>query len=299
MKRWKRKVRLAVGGAAVAALLVVVVSPRIYGKPKKGDAASPGQNRAGTTMVNSRAGQVGVGGGDRASQLREEACQVCHSFDREKPSESCMTCHSGPKVRIAQQVKAAYGDVAFPHAKHATIPPKKCPALVEKKTEFRLGKQLLSMEQCLKCHAEQGASQECQSCHRVQRKDVKPSSHVAGFDRAHGDLSEMGNARCAVCHERNFCQDCHLEKEPQNHTLVWKKRAHGRLAMIDRSSCKTCHRTDFCVDCHAEICPYTLRIGWYSRPWTSQCRDCHVPGGHGGCIVCAGACSMCHQETLP
>jgi len=222
---------------------------------------------------------------EKAGLPPEGTCQACHEFDRDKPSETCLKCHSSVKVSISRKVKPGYADVIFSHAKHEGVDCSDCHAGVEKSTELTRGKYIPSMDQCLKCHTELGVSVECQTCHKVLRKEERPSSHGAGFDRAHGMLSQLADARCSICHQESYCQECHLEKEPRNHTFAWKKKAHGGLAMIDRSSCQTCHKTDFCVVCHSETRPTNHAAGW-GNPLNSHCQTCHLPLSTSGCAIC-------------
>ncbi len=278
-------------------LLVVLLCPLIYGKPRKADLIFSHEHHIKELELSCDICHEGAATEEQAGLPPEELCQACHEFDRENPSKACLTCHSSMEVQIAREKRPEYADVIFSHAKHAGLECGDCHSGVEASTEVRRGKYNPSMERCLKCHAELGVSQECQSCHKVLRKDEKPSSHGAGFERAHGMLSEMENATCSICHQKNSCDECHLEKEPQNHTFLWKKKAHGRLSMIDRSSCKTCHRTDFCVVCHSEARPTNHR-GGYGNPLNSHCQGCHLPLSTSGCAVCHKTLES-HFSVLP
>jgi len=297
MKGGKKKTGLVAGGASIVALLLAVLCPGIYGKPKKADLIFGHQYHIKELELTCDACHEGAATEEKAGLPPEETCQACHEFDREEPSKTCLTCHSSMKVKIVRKKKPGYADIVFSHLKHAGLECSECHPGVEKSAEVRRGRYLPSMERCLKCHAELGVSQECRSCHQVLRKEEKPSSHGAGFDRAHGMLSETRDARCGICHQKNYCQECHLEKEPQNHTFLWKKKAHGRLAMIDRSSCRTCHRTDFCVACHSQTRPISHR-GGYGNPPNTHCQSCHLPLSTSGCAVCHKTLES-HFSALP
>ena len=277
--------RSMIGGASIIALLLCVLGTHIYGKPRKADLIFGHHYHIEKMELGCDSCHEGADTEDEAGLPPEETCQACHDFDRQKPSKACLTCHSSMKVKIARTKKPEYADVIFSHGKHGGMECSECHPGVEKSREVRRGKYIPSMELCLKCHAELDVSQECQSCHKVLRKEEKPSSHGAGFDRAHGMLSKAHEARCSICHQKNACQECHLEKEPRNHTFLWKKKAHGRLAMIDRSSCQTCHRTDFCVDCHSQTRPTNHTGGW-GNPRNSHCYTCHLPLSTSGCAIC-------------
>jgi hypothetical protein len=285
MRRSTSGTMWVIGGASVIALFLAVLCPYIYGRPKKADLIFNHKYHTKDLELSCDTCHEGATTEVEAGLPSEETCQVCHEFDREKPSKACLTCHSTTKPKIARERKAEYADVIFSHAKHAGMECGECHPGVEKSTQIRRGKYIPTMERCLKCHAELGVSQECETCHEVVRKEEKPSSHGAGFDRAHGTLSEMKDAQCALCHQSDFCQECHLEKKPQSHTLLWKTKAHGRLAMVDRSSCKTCHRTDFCIACHTETEPISHNGGWGS-PQNTHCLTCHLPLSMTGCFVC-------------
>ncbi len=285
------------GAASSVTLVSVLLSPQIYGRPKKADLIFSHKQHIKEMELTCDACHEGAAKEETAGLPSESTCQTCHDFDREKPSKACLTCHSSVEVKIARRKGAEYADVSFSHVKHANVECSDCHPGVEKSTEIERGKYIPSMEQCLKCHAELGVSQECQSCHKVLRKEERPASHGAGFDRAHGRLSEMRNARCAVCHQSRFCQECHLSQEPQSHTFLWKTKTHGRLSMIDRSSCQTCHRTDFCVACHSETRPTNHAGGW-GNPRNTHCQSCHLPLSTSGCGVCHKTTES-HFSVLP
>lgn len=297
MRHRKNKIRALAGGGSAVAVLAALLCPLIYGKPKKADLVFSHQYHVKELELECVACHEGATTEEQAGLPPEETCQACHDFDREKPSEACLTCHSSMAVKILRKKLPAHDDVAFSHVKHAGLECSECHQGIEKSTQIRRGKYIPSMEQCLKCHAELGVSQECQSCHRVLRKERKPFSHGAGFQRTHGPLSEMKGARCSVCHERDYCQECHLEKEPRSHTFLWKTRTHGRLSMIDRSSCMTCHRTDFCVACHSETRPTSHR-GGYGNPQNTHCQTCHLPLSTSGCAICHKTLES-HFSVLP
>jgi hypothetical protein len=297
MKGRNKRRGLAIGVSAGVALLAALLCSFSDSKPKKDDLVFSHRYHVKELELECEACHEGATTEEKAGLPPEETCQACHDFDREKPSEACLTCHSSTEVKIIRKRIREYADTIFSHEKHAGLECSDCHKGVENAAEISRGKYLPSMEDCMACHGELGVSRECKTCHRVLRKEEKPSSHGAGFERSHGMLSEMKDARCTVCHQKNFCQECHLEQEPQNHTYLWKKQAHGRLSMIDRSSCKTCHRTDFCTTCHAETRPTSHR-GGFGNPLNSHCQTCHLPLSASGCGLCHRTLES-HNETRP
>ena len=285
MKAGTRHIGVLTGAIGFIAFLLALVCSHIYGRANRADLIFSHQYHIEKAELACDICHEGAATEEKAGLPSEKTCQTCHDFDREKPSKSCLTCHSRLEVRVRREKRPEYADVIFSHVKHAGLECKDCHSGVEKSTEVRRGKYIPSMDQCVKCHAELGIAKECENCHTMLRKNQQPPSHGAGFERGHGMLSQTENARCDLCHHESYCQECHLEKEPQNHTFLWKKKAHGEPAMIDRSSCMTCHRTDFCIICHSQTRPTSHRPGW-GNPRNTHCQTCHLPLSTSGCVVC-------------
>jgi hypothetical protein len=107
-------------------------------------------------------------------------------------------------------------------------------------------------------------------------KFEKPASHDDKdfrTSKGHGDLAEHGNRSCAVCHARDFCEQCHVNapevkaiqalapdprslalkvelKAPASHEESRFLSRHGGMAKRDPTRCAFCHTQQSCVTCH-------------------------------------------------
>lgn len=125
---------------------------------------------------------------------------------------------------------------------------------------------------CGVCHTQQS----CRTCH-VSTPEVastlasappgapagppaarkRPSSHDAGWVRAHGHDADADPRSCAGCHAQEDCLACHLPDaavQPGNavHPADWMAR-HPAAAWSQETSCADCHDPKgFCAACHEE-----------------------------------------------
>jgi hypothetical protein len=133
----------------------------------------------------------------------------------------------------------------------------------------------------------------CATCHlplaqakRLTVRDVAafaapPDHALTGWggrgENAHGAAARRGMpgaARCAVCHARDFCMQCHVDApdqvaiqalapDPRALAIVAHLRApawhadpsflsrHGGMARRAAQQCSTCHTRESCIACHA------------------------------------------------
>ena len=143
---------------------------------------------------------------------------------------------------------------------------------------------LPTMARCLECHDGETAASACEVCHQLQRRDLRPPSHDATWQRRHGRQAreELYGYQCALCHTEDGCQSCHAVRKPQSHTLRFLRSAHGRAANHDRGACAVCHEADFCQNCHSQPPPdhtpaFTSSGGHKdaARLRTRSCLTCH------------------------
>ncbi|MEW6743651.1 MAG: cytochrome c3 family protein [Planctomycetota bacterium] len=238
-------------------------------------------------------------------------CGACHRRSESgaavKPApEVCAECHElsagspdAPKIlalfRDSQPAGPFFtvlsGEIIFDHERHAGG--LECAACHGEMAQSEsLGAELrISMSQCMACHEDVGAANDCATCHREIRADRRPPSHggpwleVHGLDRRGSDL-----ARCWLCHEERGCEACHLDVKPKDHTNQFRRRGHGLLASMDRARCQVCHQSDFCVRCHEDTRP-SSHIGSFGSPRNRHCALCHLP------VTADPSCSVCHAAT--
>jgi hypothetical protein len=253
------------------------------------------------------------------------SCDDCHPGIRKAGEPAvdiayCRECHDkapagGAVDPVAEYVEPdgktgrwrfyanATSEIKFSHPKHvaANVECATCHGKVaddDLSVSARAGK----MDTCMSCHAAQPARSkaggDCADCHLTIRRDQKPPSHSAGWQRSHGGLAGHDGprgmekeGRCSLCHEQSSCTACHQENPPRDHTAFWAKRGHGlAAASTDRGRCQTCHQQDFCVRCHETTTPSTHMAGWGTG------RQMHCLTCHG--MTAAENCSTCHRSAV-
>ncbi|MHB1404931.1 MAG: cytochrome c3 family protein [Desulfitobacteriaceae bacterium] len=251
------------------------------------------------------------------------------------PNSVCESCHTEARTITPS------GDIKIPHDKHLAqgIACVTCHSGVAHGTiserqvtidgnferwNSTLGRQnmvssfrTLDMNQCLECHKERKAPQECKTCHT---KIVPPPSHQTPAwvqNGVHGQEAFQSTTQCNKCHNNTLafnavhrsdpvteyarsntlCVTCHLKK-PASHNVSWVAQ-HGNPASKNERSCLVCHesatvkKTDnapatVCKSCHGQphriptAHPIPLPKGTLPN---SECYQCHQ----------AAQCSRCHH----
>ena len=216
--------------------------------------------------------------------------------------ESCASCHDGTvEERVDWAAPAAPpSNFRFTHADHVKKSGEKRPAdstVVCTDCHTPRGGAWLTIKrtisrQCLDCHQYRMAhfsapDTACGICHYpLAEATALPEERVAKFEKpeshdeegfltakGHGESAEKGDQRCAFCHARDFCIQCHVNAPeveaiqilaPDPRSLAIKaelevpaspKEArfltdHGGRAKRDPESCATCHSQESCTACH-------------------------------------------------
>lgn len=157
------------------------------------------------------------------------------------------------------------------------------------------------MELCTDCHGRGGAAAgaegktaaellACAVCHETIRADVPPEDHRGLWGQIHGEelafgLDEEEARRCAYCHRRDFCTECHDREKPRSHNQYFRIRGHGIEASLERDRCSVCHLEDFCIRCHQGTRPQSHTGSWLRAPFR-HCDSCHLPLESQRCTVC-------------
>ncbi|MHB8763105.1 MAG: hypothetical protein ACYDA8_01985 [Deferrisomatales bacterium] len=229
-----------------------------------------------------------------------EPCKACHEIDEKAPSEACLTCHTRPDGQGYAVAPAArgrsYGDLRFDHGPHGDVACDAChPGAAGAATLAAVS--FPRMEACLACHDGATAPAACATCHQTLRRDERPPSHGALWERRHGQTADPSARVCGFCHEgRDACRSCHLERQPRSHTPAWGERSHGLQARHDPDACRTCHTASYCSDCHQETPrSHRPRAGWLASGHRLRgavagdgCRVCHRPA--------EPSCTPCHPS---
>ena len=163
-----------------------------------------------------------------------------------------------------------------------------------------VGAYTIGMSPCLRCHDNQQASAECESCHF---KDIGFAAHV-NFDPRPNRL--VPDTRCGSCHDQTQCDACHGIRMP--HTPEFLSAGHPREATLDiwyndGQTCKRCHTStrNPCTSCHRKIGP-----GHPVSHWPSTHGLGGPDVGSTGCnchsylapIRNRNFCGVCHEEYV-
>lgn len=162
-----------------------------------------------------------------------------------------------------------------------------------------VGTWTVGMTPCLRCHDNEQASAECDSCHTL---DVAYAMHA---NREPAPKRLVPETRCGSCHDQAPCDACHGIRMP--HTQEFIDIEHPRAATLDLwenggRTCMRCHtRTrNSCASCHPDPFP-----GHPVGVWRRLHGDGGPDAGLGSCDGCHGQrarisgrnfCGVCHEE---
>ncbi|MEA1996033.1 MAG: hypothetical protein U9N45_00255 [Gemmatimonadota bacterium] len=155
---------------------------------------------------------------------------------------------------------------------------------------------LTGMPLCMDCHdVMQSDDKACTLCH-ISRSVKMPTDHAfPAWKFQHGDEARVEDAaRCAMCHERDLCQQCHQGENlaPRVHPPGYEF-IHALEVRTGRGECSACHEDrSFCFGCHIERQVY---------PRSHQLPGWSVKTGPGGRHAAAGrinieTCASCHGD---
>jgi hypothetical protein len=270
---------------------------------------------------------------------READCLGCHPFERPAAGprtatgdpEVCALCHPVDDAgRVALPLVAARPRALdFDHRRHETAAGAPCrachdPARIQGGTPP-------GMPTCLACH-EDALDGGCARCHlhdgrgrltleRPGRPRLVPQAwmgelaHLDEFAANHAVPARTRREVCESCHDRQFCEGCHLGAaiERRFHPAGWVS-AHGAASRGADLDCVTCHRgQETCRSCHrrAGATLDSPQLGrevprgaslhgetWALRP------ELHAREARrdlGSCVAChAGRdCVTCHATVRP
>ncbi len=227
-----------------------------------------------------------------------DICATCHDVSDD---QTCNLCHSDlENPRIVPRIEKY--NQKFPHNKHlkAGLECQSCHAAVAKQ-ETVLPVLLPTMPECIDCHESRAVVTTCITCHTQEESGKKPMSHTPNFIHSHSDLAQngvinvLGNKKCALCHQPEYCQDCHEGEnlDRRTHPLNFEF-THALAAEGKEHQCFACHTEhQFCIDCHRDrqIMPHNHIAGWVNR----------IPDDGGRHRVEAESdlesCMACHEQN--
>ena len=235
--------------------------------------------------------------GDDPGMPDPDGCAVCHDdIDQDRPPERQVASLFADGTYRAARAALLDDEVVFSHRAHVTDEQSCADCHDDIETNEVIGpEQGVPMADCMACHAERSAPNECADCHTYIDEDWAPEDHHRNWLAGHGLTARAAMPGvvaedCTVCHDRAECVDCHQDEAPLDHTNHFRRRGHGLLAMMDRQRCEACHQPDACDRCHAEALPAS-HTGMFGGVQSLHCLGCHFP------LQSEASCSACHQST--
>jgi nitrate/TMAO reductase-like tetraheme cytochrome c subunit len=211
-------------------------------------------------------------------------------------SAACARCHES-ELRETLEVEARGVRVSHVEPLEAGATCLDCHEI--QSTTGSVGNWTVGMAPCLRCHDNEQASAECESCHT---KDIAYAVHV-NIEPQPRDL--VPNPQCGTCHDETRCDACHGIRMP--HTDDFVRGGHAREATLDiwknaGRTCKRCHTEtrNSCTSCHRTMGP-----GHPVTDWPKVHGLGGPQAGFGSCDGCHGYlathpnrnfCGVCHPE---
>lgn len=210
---------------------------------------------------------------------KKEDCALCHDVSAE---DQCGFCHYENIFEPLVPKKTA---LIYNHQLHVEGEKLECVKCHHGLDTVEYSSQLTSfvpqMNVCYECHNDNTvASNNCAKCH-ASTADLLPVSHKQNdYERFHKFSAKQPNADCAMCHDNNSCESCHvgtsmltaannakdfyapLQTEQfvdgakqqalaRAHDLNYRY-SHGIDLKGKNRECQTCHQVEtFCVECHS------------------------------------------------
>ena len=166
------------------------------------------------------------------------------------------------------------------------------------------------MLSCYRCHgmvhAASGlvASEDCAKCHPPEF-ELKPADHTKAFVKGtHKKRATVQGEYCAMCHQSQFCVDCHTGKNaatggptepviPKDHKKADWIGKHGGLYLAGAGACGSCHDDPSCKRCHETVMPHpTDWLTGHAKAGRLDSEDCNV------CHTDRTACQECHHAVV-
>jgi hypothetical protein len=237
-------------------------------------------------------------------------CLDCHGVrvaHLAAPDSACATCH----LPLVRAVTLTRRDIA----RFAAPPSHAAPDFLSSAGHGTFSRETVGAS-CATCHAREF----CYQCHAGASPPravawlasdarstaiaarASPASHVANFADRHAAAATASTTRCAGCHVRADCLDCHRPNAAAAagyHPAGFVAR-HPAAAYNRETSCGDCHNVGaFCTACHERAglsAAAVLRSGYHdarrfflaghgqaARQGLESCASCHAERD---CLTC-------------
>lgn len=238
------------------------------------------------------------------------SCHAIHTAHLAAPDSTCARCH----VALAQATSLTRADVAGFRAPPSHADPRFGGAAghgaVARRTVAASCATCHAREFCYQCHAGASPPRAIAALASDPRSTAiaarsAPASHGPSFADRHGPAAAAAGSRCAGCHIRTECLDCHrpvAAAGPGYHPAGFLTR-HPAAAYARETACSDCHSVgSFCTACHAQaglVANGVLRSGYHdanrsflfghgqaARQSLESCVACHTERD---CLTCHSA----------
>lgn len=238
------------------------------------------------------------------------SCHAIHTAHLAAPDSTCARCH----VALAQATSLTRADVAGFRAPPSHADPRFGGAAghgaVARRTVAASCATCHAREFCYQCHAGASPPRAIAALASDPRSIAiaarsAPASHGPSFADRHGPAAAAAGSRCAGCHIRTECLDCHrpvAAAGPGYHPAGFLTR-HPAAAYARETACSDCHSVgSFCTACHAQaglVANGVLRSGYHdanrsflfghgqaARQSLESCVACHTERD---CLTCHSA----------
>jgi len=242
-----------------------------------------------------------------------ERCLDCHGIRTAHlaaPDSACAQCH----VALAQATRLTRQDVAAFTAPPSHADPRFAGAdghgAVARRAVGGSCATCHAREFCYQCHAGASPPRAISALASDPRSTAiaargAPASHGGNFADRHGSAAAAAGSRCAGCHVRTECVDCHrpvAAAGPGYHPTGFLNR-HPAATYARETSCSDCHNvSSFCTACHSQaglVANGVLRSGFHdakrffllghgqaARQSLESCVACHTERD---CLTCHSA----------
>jgi hypothetical protein len=210
------------------------------------------------------------------STIPDSACLRCHDLSRS------VTMRFGTLIDHPEHAKRNGSCVSCHKATAHPVPDAERPMVL--------------MAQCFTCHGREAGAKApgtCKTCH-PPTFNMRPESHrPPSWKTQHGKAALADRQPCEMCHEPQFCRDCHGLEMPHPGDWAKGKTGHAVVGRRNRQVCTQCHteQPDFCSMCHHKSYGPSE-----NRPWIDQHPTMVKKRGAAFCMDCHGAvfCFNCH-----
>lgn len=267
---------------------------------------------AGTNPTDTTVGERPAQFDHERHQVLMSNCTTCHAGITTGgptfPGASlCSSCHNGnvqPTVDYAPRSGPSGADLKFVHSNH--------PATGNCSTCHESGGAPPAIDACGQCHSLEGehmdAANDCEMCHV---SPPAPATHEWSWTQEHAVEAAASPERCATCHVRSDCLDCHraaaASPSPGYHPADFLQRHSAWSYNRDNAtSCGECHNVaQFCQSCHKQAgltSVGAIDAGYHdaypyfatdhaqlARQNLESCVSCHTEND----------CLRCHTRTNP